>query len=91
MPSQEGYSDQWEQANQAVQTAINAAQEAHVALEQARASQIAYEVQHAEMEFQKALQQVKAAQQHLPYVSSQQQMDFSQAEQLLNEEADSFQ
>jgi len=42
------------------------AEQAYLALEKARASQIAYEIQHAEMEYQKAMKQVQAAQRHLP-------------------------
>jgi hypothetical protein len=61
------------------------AEQAYLALEKARASQIAYEIQHAEMEYQKAMKQVQAAQRHLPYVSTDQQEKFSQAEQMLND------
>jgi hypothetical protein len=85
MPSQEEYSASWEEANQSVQSAIRLAEQAYLALEKARASQIAYEIQHAEMEYQKAMKQVQAAQRHLPYVSTDQQEKFSQAEQMLND------
>ena len=87
MPSQEEYSSLWEEVNQTVQAALRNAQQAHLALEKAKASQIAYEIQHAEMEYQKAIKQLQAAQQHLPYVSAEQQIHFSQAEQMLQEEA----
>lgn len=87
MPSQEEYSSSWEKANQSVQAAIRTAQQAHSALERAKASQIAYEIQHAEMEYQKAMRQVQAAQQHLSYVSTEQQEHLSQAEQMLKNEA----
>lgn len=85
IPSQEEYSASWEEANQSVQSAIRLAEQAYLALEKARASQIAYEIQHAEMEYQKAMKQVQAAQRHLPYVSTDQQEKFSQAEQMLND------
>lgn len=87
MPSQKEHSSQWEEANQSVQAAIQTARQAHLALEKAKASQIAYEIQHAEMEYQKAMKQLQAAQQHLPYVSAEQQIQLSEAEQLLNQEA----
>jgi len=91
LASQEHYSSLWEEANQAVQAAIRTAQQAHLALEKAKASQIAYEIQHAEMEYQKAMKQLQAAQQHLPYVSAEQQIHFSQAEQMLNQESPQIQ
>lgn len=91
MPTREKYSSLWEEANQSVQAAIITAQHAHLALEKAKASQIAYEIQHAEMEFQKAMKQLQAAQQHLSYVSTEQQIQFSDAEQMLQEDAPEIQ
>lgn len=91
MPSQDEYSSLWEESNHSVQSAIRAAEQAHLALEKAKASQIAYEIQHAEIEYQKAIKQVQAAQRHLPYVSSEQQEQFSQTEQMLQEDAPEIQ
>lgn len=91
MPLHEKYSSQMEAADQSIRDAIRAAQKAYVALEKAKASQIAYEIQHAEMEYQKAMKQLQAAQQHLPYVSAEQQIHFSQAEQMLNQESPQIQ
>jgi len=87
LPLHEKYSSQMEAADQSIRDAIRAAQKAYVALEKAKASQIAYEIQHAEMEYQKAMKQLQAAQQHLPYVSAVQQMHFTQAQQMLQENA----
>lgn len=89
MPSLEEYS--YEEANQAVQSAIRAAEQAYLALEKARISQIAYDIQHADMEYQKAIKQVQAAQQHLPYVSNEQQEQLSQVEEMLNQESPQIQ
>jgi len=91
LAKQEDYSSLWEEANQAVQAAIHTAQQAHLALEKAKASQIAYEIQHAEIEYQKAMKQLQAAQQHLPYVSTEQQVQFSQAEEMLNQDSPQIQ
>jgi lipopolysaccharide biosynthesis regulator YciM len=85
MSSQEEYSALWEEANQSVQSAIRVAEQAYLALEKAKVSQIAYDIQHADIEYQKAIKQVQAAQQHLPYVSSEQQEQLSQAEERLDQ------